>query len=41
MSIRPMVSFWASSTLSFDFSVTQCTVLSLFVFCGKEINNKK
>ena len=36
MSISPMVSFWASSPLSFAFSVTQCIVLSLFAFCGKE-----
>ena len=36
MSISPMVSFWASSPFSFAFSVTQCIVLSLVVFCGKE-----
>ena len=35
MSISPMVSFWASSLFSFAFPVTQCIVLSLFVFCGK------
>ena len=40
MSISPMVSFWASSPLSFDFSATQCIVLSLFVFCGKKIKCK-
>ena len=36
MSISSMVSFWASSPLSFAFSVTQCIALSLFVFCGKK-----
>ena len=37
MSISPIVSFWASLPLSFAFSVTQCLVLSLFVFCGHTI----